>query len=172
MATLNLDPRVPNSDYSILAPDKLTIGNLNTTLSQVMTPQLTLAPGGGGIPGSNFPPIGGIGYGIGGVLGGVLGGIFGGSSPLSNYVNSTFAKGNAAANQQSTGACTSFLSLFTDPLGCALRFLFFILGIVCIIGAIYLFKPTSEIVAAPARAARDTIRDGVGAAVASTAVAS
>lgn len=128
--------------------------NLNTP---IVEPQLTLAPGGG------FPFPGSIGYGIGGIAGGILGGILGGgnSQPLSNYVNSTFAKGNAAQNQQTSGACTSFLSLFTNPLGCALRLLFFILGIVCIIGAIYLFKPTSEIVAAPARAARDTIRDSV-----------
>lgn len=46
------------------------------------------------------------------------------------------------------------------------RILFVILGVICIIGAIYLFKPTSEIIAGPARAVGGAVKAGAAGAAA------
>lgn len=61
----------------------------------------------------------------------------------------------------------TLLSCLANPSGCLLRILFIILGLICIAGAIYLYKPTSELIAAPVRAAKDaTVTAVKGAAVA------
>lgn len=104
---------------------------------------------GGGITGVPFPP--------GPPAQGPGGGSSGGSG----------GSGGSSGSQSSSGSCTNLWSIFTNPLQCALRLLFFILGIVCIIGAIYLFKPTTELVAGPARAVREAATAaGEGAALA------
>jgi hypothetical protein len=52
------------------------------------------------------------------------------------------------------GGAFSVLSCLFAPNGsCLLRLVFLILGLICIIGAIYLFKPVNEIVGPPVRAA-------------------
>lgn len=48
--------------------------------------------------------------------------------------------------------------------GSLLRIVLLIIGLLCIAGAIYLYKPTSELIAAPARAARDAAVVGATAA--------
>ncbi len=63
----------------------------------------------------------------------------------------------------SAATAGNLISCFMSPTSCLLRLVFLILGLICVAGAIYLYKPTSELVAAPARAARDAV---AGAAVA------
>jgi len=55
------------------------------------------------------------------------------------------------------GTATSLISCLASPGTCLLRLVLLIIGLICIAGAIYLYKPTSELIAAPARAARDAV---------------
>jgi hypothetical protein len=51
------------------------------------------------------------------------------------------------------GGLSGVIACFQNPAACLLRIVLLILGFICVIGAIYLFKPTQEIVSGPVRAA-------------------
>lgn len=76
----------------------------------------------------------------------------GGTSTKPNLVNDTGLLGGTASN---------LVSCLLSPSTCLLRLVLLIIGLICIIGAIYLYKPTSEIIAAPARAAHGAARDAI-----------
>lgn len=117
-------------------------------------PQFGFAPIGGGSGGGiGFPSPGGIniGYNPPPVTIGVGGGSGGSSKP-----------GSIAG---SIGSAI-FNNLFGGVGSQLLRLVLLILGLICIAGAIYLFKPTSEIIAAPARAAKNAAKAAAAGAVA------
>lgn len=74
--------------------------------------------------------------------------------------------GSSGATSSTVGALGqigSLIACFVSPTTCLLRLVMLILGIICVIGAIYLYKPTQEIVAAPARAIRQTATESAAA---------
>lgn len=109
---------------------------------------LPILPTGGGTgPTLNTPPLGGSGTGTGSVSVGTGAG----------------ATGATSASFLSQGV--SIVTCFLSPSNCLLRLIVLILGIICIIGAIYLYKPTQEIISVPARAATEAAKGiAVGAA--------
>lgn len=126
-------------------------------------PQYAEGPGSSGGPVPS-PTSGTFSTGIPSPFGGILTSVLG---PGSGGGTTNPGANTSTGSNSASGSCSSFFSIFTNPLGCALRLLFFILGIVCVIGAIYLYKPTSEIVAAPIRAAKEGVKAAaVGAAAA------
>lgn len=62
-----------------------------------------------------------------------------------------------ASSAISLGQIGSLIACFLSPTTCLLRLVMLILGIICVIGAIYLYKPTQQIIAAPARQLRDAV---------------
>jgi hypothetical protein len=92
---------------------------------------------GGGLntwPGFQLPPV-------------TIGG--GGSPGTTDPPKTTpVVSGSTIANAASLVAC------LLSPGTCLLRLVFLILGLICIAGAIYLFKPTQQIIAAPLNAAK------------------
>lgn len=64
----------------------------------------------------------------------------------------------------STGWLASFLSLIGGLTSTGgnqlLRIALFLLGLICVIGAIYLFKPTTQIIAAPVNAVKSAAKAG------------
>ena len=86
------------------------------------------------------------------------GGSSGGVSPMSNS-----GGGTSTTTTSSSGACTGIFS-FINPLCSIERFAIFIIGLICIAGAIYLFKPTSQIIATPLNAAKEGVKAATTAA--------
>lgn len=79
------------------------------------------------------------------------------------------SSGGSSSSSTSTSSSCGGIFSFINPLCSIERFAIFIIGLICIAGAIYLFKPTSQIIAGPLNAAKEGIK--TAASVAPAAVA-
>lgn len=116
----------------------------------VIFPSLPSLPDlGAGNPFLSVPPVtpGGINTGWNIPIPGVI--IAPGSSPSGTPAGSSTGSGNVEAPAVFNGLVTCIMS----PGSCLLRIVFLILGILCIAGAIYLYKPTNDLIVQPAKRA-------------------
>ena len=127
------------------------VGSLPVVNPTVSVPHFDLGGIGGGISGILPGPGSGPGVGTGG-----NGGLFTSFPPIAFPGSGTGSgsgsgSGSGGAATSSTvgvlGTAASLFACFTSPTSCLLRLVLLIIGLICIIGAIYLFKPTNNIVA-------------------------
>lgn len=119
------------------------------------------------------PPIGGCDPVWGCPNGPVLGIHYPDPASGGSGSGNTGGSGTPTTSPVSLGSGGSSSCSLWNPLtwvgDCLLRALLLIIGLLCIAGAIYLYKPTSEIIGAPVRAAKDVASGAVAKAAAAAA---
>lgn len=118
-------------------PKLPNLPKLHSTMAWDLGPGFTQNP----TPGPSWPstPVGGT---ISGPI--TVGGVAGAVGGVVSTVTGIPGLGTAASTVGSLYDCLS------DPMRCLLRIVLLILGLICVAGAIYLYKPTNSMIVQPA----------------------